>query len=112
MSVDAGSLQLSSNLEETLRGRPAVVALILSRRMACPGCAIAPFEDLADAARHHGMDGEELLAAVRREVAGAAAGSDGRHGSGRPTGKGGAAGGAGRRSGRDRAPRRRSREET
>jgi hypothetical protein len=29
---------------------------------------MAPFEDLADAARHHGMDGEELLAAVRRAI--------------------------------------------
>lgn len=62
-------IELTSNLEETLRGRPALVGLFLSRRMACPGCAMAPFEDLADAARHHGMDGEELLAAVRRELA-------------------------------------------
>jgi hybrid cluster-associated redox disulfide protein len=61
-------IELTSNLEETLRGRPALVSLFLARRMACPGCVMAPFEDLADAARHHGMDGEELLGAVRRAI--------------------------------------------
>lgn len=63
-------IELTSNLEDTLRGHPALVGLFLARRMACPGCVMAPFEDLADAARHHGMDGEELLAAARRVVAG------------------------------------------
>jgi hybrid cluster-associated redox disulfide protein len=61
-------IELTSNLEDALRGHPALVGLFLARRMACPGCVMAPFEDLADAARHHGMEGEELLAAARRDI--------------------------------------------
>lgn len=106
-------IELTSNLEDTLRGHPALVGLFLARRMACPGCVMAPFEDLADAAQHHGMDGGELLAAVRRKVAGAGAGPDGRPGGGGPpTRRGGAGEDPGRQSGRHRAPRRRHREET
>jgi hybrid cluster-associated redox disulfide protein len=66
---DDGPIELSSNLEATLAGRSGVVTLFLSRRMACPGCPMAVFETLADAARNHGMDGDELLAAVRQAAA-------------------------------------------
>ena len=106
-------IELTSNLEDTLRGHPALVGLFLARRMACPGCVMAPFEDLADAARHHGMDGEELLAAARRVVAASGPAPHGRPGGGgAPTRKGGAGEGPGGQSGRHRAPRRRGREET
>ena len=71
-AIEPGAIDLASNLETTLRGRPRLVRLFLGRRMACPGCPMARFETLADAARHHGMDGGELLAAVRAAVAPAA----------------------------------------
>jgi hybrid cluster-associated redox disulfide protein len=62
----ATRIELWDNLEEVLAGRPPVVKLFLDRRMACPGCAMAPFETLADAVRNYGLPDEEFLAEVRR----------------------------------------------
>lgn len=104
---------LSSNLEATLCGRPRLVRLFLDRRMACPGCPMARFETLADAARHHGVDGEELLAAVRRALAPPRRGGGGRPGGvAGTTPAGGAAGGPKRQSGRGPAPPTRRRPRT
>ncbi|HUO86585.1 MAG TPA: DUF1858 domain-containing protein [Thermoanaerobaculia bacterium] len=58
-------IELISNLEELLRDRPALVTFFLARRMACPGCPMARFETLADAARNYHISPEELLAEVR-----------------------------------------------
>lgn len=106
-------IELTSNLEQTLHGRQRLVALFIARRMACPGCPMARFETLADAARHHDMDGEELLDAVRREVANDDPAPPRRPGGGgAPTRKGGAGEGSARQSGRHRASPRRGREES
>ncbi len=58
-------IELWDNLEELLAGRPPVVKVFLRRKMACPGCAMAPFETLAEAARHYGVPADDLLAEVR-----------------------------------------------
>jgi hybrid cluster-associated redox disulfide protein len=43
-----------------------VVKVFLDRKMACPGCAMAPFETLEDAVRNYGLTAEGFLAEVRR----------------------------------------------
>lgn len=58
-------IDLDSNLEELLHDRPALVALFLARRMACPGCPMARFETLADAARNYHVEPCDLLTEVR-----------------------------------------------
>ncbi|ALG74844.1 hypothetical protein VY88_30455 [Azospirillum thiophilum] len=47
-----------------MRDRPASVPVLLRRGMACPGCAMAPFMTVREAAEAHGMDVDALLDAV------------------------------------------------
>ena len=51
---------------------PATIAVFLSRGMACPGCAMAPFMSVREAAEAYGLDAAELtgalVAAARGEV--------------------------------------------
>jgi hybrid cluster-associated redox disulfide protein len=60
---------LGLTVSEVLRRWPASVALFTRRRMACPGCAMAPFMTLREAAREYGQDAAGLAV----EVIGAAA---------------------------------------
>lgn len=62
----ATRIELWDNLEQVLAGRPPVVKVFLDRKMACPGCAMAPFETLEDAVRNYGLTAEGFLAEVRR----------------------------------------------
>ncbi|SMF51296.1 hybrid cluster protein-associated redox disulfide domain-containing protein [Tistlia consotensis] len=58
---------------ELMRRWPASVPLLLGRRMACPGCPMAPFMTVAEAAREYGIDPDELVrelvAAIEQEPA-------------------------------------------
>ena len=42
--------------------RPGVMTVFVRYRMACPGCAMAPFMTLAEAAASYGLDPDRLLA--------------------------------------------------
>lgn len=55
-------IQLDDNLERTFDLHPGAVRVFLDRRMACPGCDMAPFETVGEAARIYGVDPRELLA--------------------------------------------------
>jgi hybrid cluster-associated redox disulfide protein len=68
------TIQLDDNLQDTLDRHPATVRVFLGRRMACPGCTMAPFETVADAADAYHLGRDELLAHLRR--ADAATGAD------------------------------------
>ncbi|AWK88204.1 DUF1858 domain-containing protein [Azospirillum thermophilum] len=46
---------------ELLRQRPALVAVFVRRRMACPGCAMAPFMTLGEVADAYGLPVGALL---------------------------------------------------
>ena len=59
-------IQLADNLQDTLDRRPATVRVFVARRMACPGCSMAPFETVADAADAYHLGRDELLADLRR----------------------------------------------
>ncbi len=47
---------------ELFRRWPRAVAVFARRGMACPGCAMAPFDTVAEAASSYGVDERELLA--------------------------------------------------
>ncbi len=54
---------------EMMRRWPQTARVLLDRRMRCPGCLLAPFMTVADAAAEHGVD----LAALRADLAAAIA---------------------------------------
>lgn len=47
---------------DVIKAWPAVTPVFRRRHMACPGCAMAPFMTLTEAARSHGLDAATLLA--------------------------------------------------
>jgi hybrid cluster-associated redox disulfide protein len=59
-------IQLDDNLQDTLDRHPATVRVFVGRRMACPGCTMAQFETVADAADAYELQHDELLADLRR----------------------------------------------
>lgn len=60
---------------------PASVGVFNRRRMACPGCVMAPFMTVAEAARSYGLPPAELAAdlveAIGADAAAAASGCGG-----------------------------------
>ena len=57
--------QADMTIAQLLETDPGTAAVLLRHGMACPGCAMAPFETLAEAAREYGEDLPVLLAALR-----------------------------------------------
>ena len=43
---------------------PATIRLFMTWRLHCVGCPIAPFHNLRDAALEHGVDADDLIAAI------------------------------------------------
>ncbi|QCG91095.1 DUF1858 domain-containing protein [Azospirillum sp. TSH100] len=59
-------------MAELMSGRPAVVPVLLRHGLACPGCAMAPFMTVREAAEAYGLELGALLdeiAAVGRPAA-------------------------------------------
>ncbi len=48
-------------MADLMRDRPAVVPVLLRRGLACPGCAMAPFMTVREAAEAYGLDLDALL---------------------------------------------------
>lgn len=55
-------LHSGSIVAEVMRARPQTVGVFVALRMACPGCALSPFETVAEAAAEYGLDSDDLLA--------------------------------------------------
>lgn len=53
-------------VSEVMRHWPQTVGVFVDLKMACPGCPMAPFETVAEAAVEHGVDPEDLLVRLRR----------------------------------------------
>ncbi len=51
-------------ISEVLAVFPQAVNEFVVRRMACPGCPMAKFETMVEAARNYGVEPRELLAAM------------------------------------------------
>jgi hybrid cluster-associated redox disulfide protein len=64
-------LDENSTIEVLLRAHPAAARVLLRHGMACVGCAMAPYESLAEAAREYHLQPRILLEKLR--IAAAAA---------------------------------------
>ncbi len=54
-----------SLVAEVLHSHPATLAVFLRRRMHCPGCHMAPFMTLAEAAAEYRLDSAELVSELQ-----------------------------------------------
>ena len=59
-TIDLEDLTVS----EIMRRWPATVRLFIDQHLLCVGCPIAPFHTLTDVASEHGVDYDDLVAAV------------------------------------------------
>ena len=50
---------------EVMAAQPQTIRVFLDFRMACVGCPISAFHSVDDACKEHGIDVDELLAALR-----------------------------------------------
>ncbi|WP_142846790.1 DUF1858 domain-containing protein [Telmatospirillum sp. J64-1] len=55
---------------EVLETWPDLLPVFLYRRMACPGCSMAPFMTLHEAAQSHGLDSDVLMEELREALDG------------------------------------------
>ncbi|MBZ5587541.1 MAG: DUF1858 domain-containing protein [Acidobacteriia bacterium] len=63
----------SETVAEVMRRWPRATAVFLAHGMACAGCAMSPFDTVADAALSYGLEPAELVA----ELVSASSGSKG-----------------------------------
>lgn len=61
-------LRTDTIIADVLEEWPETAMTFLERGMACPGCAMAPFGTLADAARHYDLDPDAFVADLQRTV--------------------------------------------
>ena len=59
-------ISLSATVAAVLRRCPDAIVVFTRHHMACPGCAFAPYDTLADAADAYGIERGGLLAEVLR----------------------------------------------
>lgn len=61
-------LRAETIIADVLEAWPETAMVFLERGMACPGCAMAPFGTLADAARYYGLDLGAFVADLQRAI--------------------------------------------
>jgi hybrid cluster-associated redox disulfide protein len=61
----ADSIEVDMPVAEVMRRWPGSIGVFLRRGMACPGCPMAPFMTLAEAARSYAINTEDLIADLR-----------------------------------------------
>jgi hybrid cluster-associated redox disulfide protein len=54
-----------STVSAVMATRPETVAVFVRHRMHCPGCVMARFMTLAEAAENHGVDADELVSELQ-----------------------------------------------
>lgn len=67
--IAAPPIAPESFVRPVLDAHPAAVAVMIRRGMHCPGCVMAPFMTLAEAAANYRLDPETLVAELRAAVA-------------------------------------------
>ncbi len=60
------AVRASTTVEDLLTARPGARTVFLRHGMACVGCAMAPFDTLADAAKAYGLPLQTLLGEISR----------------------------------------------
>ena len=69
--MDSTHSQLTKNntIAELLATYPVAARILVSHRMHCVGCDIAPFETIADACVAYGVTVDDFIAEIRRATA-------------------------------------------
>ncbi|GLR45516.1 hypothetical protein GCM10007880_60340 [Mesorhizobium amorphae] len=55
-------------MDEIMHGSPAAIRVLLQHGMLCVGCPIASFHTIADAAREHDLNEEQLSCNLRAAI--------------------------------------------
>ena len=66
--MDARRTGSRLTVQEVLTHWPALIAVFLRHRMACPGCPMARFLNLREAARAYGLSPASFLEELRLEI--------------------------------------------
>lgn len=66
-NVEANELA-EMTIEQLLRRWPETAVIFHQHHMACPGCAVASFYTLIDAANVYGLPPEELIAEIQNAI--------------------------------------------
>lgn len=61
---DTADIDTKMLVADIMQRWPATVDVFIAQQMACPGCPMAPFMSLEEAARSYGMDPRALIAAL------------------------------------------------
>ncbi len=69
--MEVAALCEAQIVADILKRWPSGATAFVARRMACPGCDLATFETLGEAAANYGLPVAELLAEIAHAVAGA-----------------------------------------
>jgi hybrid cluster-associated redox disulfide protein len=64
-SISPARISAESIVAEVLAGWPEVIPVFLQHRLGCVGCAMSPFDTLADVARIYQLDASEFLDEIK-----------------------------------------------
>lgn len=59
--MHSAALSAEQTVADVMQRSPAALRVFVTRRMACPGCPLAPFMTVRDAAEAYGFTAEALL---------------------------------------------------
>lgn len=65
-----GRITPESNLQQLLNDYPALVPLLVRKRLACAGCGMSKFETLGEMACNYHLEITVLVAEMERAIAG------------------------------------------
>jgi len=66
--MESEGVDLDLPVATVLARWPQTVRVFLRRRMACVGCAIAPFHTLADVAKIYGLPAHEFVGELQQSI--------------------------------------------
>jgi hybrid cluster-associated redox disulfide protein len=67
-AMDRSTISTDLTIADVLARWPQTVPVFLRYRLACVGCPIAPFEQLADIASNYGLPLDGLLTALQQAI--------------------------------------------
>lgn len=67
---DATDIDTKMLVADIMRRWPAAIDVFMAQQMACPGCPMAPFVSLEEAAQSYGKDPRVLIADLNARRAG------------------------------------------
>lgn len=67
--ASADPISVDTLVADVMRHWPETIAVFVSQQMACPGCPMAPFVTVEEAARSYGREPAALLDALKSRAA-------------------------------------------